>query len=88
MDPIAADDGRVNEMRTRMLALLHRIDPRLSLHDFRMVSGPTHTNLIFDVTVPYGFFLSDGELKERVEKEVSLMEGRFFAVITVDHLYI
>lgn len=88
MDPIAADDGRVNEMRARMLALLHRIDPRLSLHDFRMVSGPTHTNLIFDVTVPYGFLLSDGELKERVEKEVSLMEGKFFAVITVDHLYI
>ena len=59
-----------------------------SIHDFRMVQGPTHTNLIFDVVVPYGVKYSDEEVKDRVCKMVQIIDKTYFAVINVDRLYI
>ena len=45
--------------------IIRSIDERISMHDFRMVTGNTHTNLIFDVVVPFKFRLTDDELKEK-----------------------
>lgn len=55
MDPIATDDSMTVVLRNKITELAHCIDPALSIHDFRMVPGPTHTNLIFDVVTPFGF---------------------------------
>lgn len=52
MDPIEVDDAATNAMRARVREAVRAIDPALSIHDFRMVVSPTHTNLIFDVCVP------------------------------------
>lgn len=87
MDPIVVDDEEISILRTKVVDLVKEIDPALSIHDFRMVEGPTHTNLIFDVLAPYHFRLSDAELIEAVREGVKQLDGKFFAVIQVDKAY-
>lgn len=84
MDPIVTDDERINLLRTKVSDTVQAIDPRLSIHDFRFVEGPTHTNLIFDVCAPFELTLSDDELKRRVDSEISQLNPNYFTVVTVD----
>lgn len=87
MDPIVVDDDEIRALRERVVALVKGIDPQLSIHDFRMVEGPTHTNLIFDILAPYRFRLTDTELAETVREEVKKLDCRYFAVVQVDKAY-
>lgn len=89
MDPIADDDAEVSRLRVAVSALVHEIDPRLSIHDFRMVAGPTHTNLIFDAVLPYEVDIDPEDLRHRIASAVRTMEnGNFFAVVKVERSYI
>ena len=89
MDPIAADDGEVLRLRMAVSALVQAIDPQLTIHDFRMVPGPTHTNLIFDVVLPYDAPISPEELRHRIATAVRAMsEGNYFAVVKVERSYV
>ena len=89
MDPIATDDELTLQKRRQMTALVQLIDPTLSIHDFRMTMGPTHTNLIFDVVVPHKFHLSDEQVVTAIQNAVTALEdGKYYAVIQVDHSYI
>lgn len=85
MDPIVTNDEHVNEMKANMVRIIKGIDMRLSLHDFRMVDGPSHTNLIFDVVAPFDLGMTDEDLVkdvfERTQKELG---ERYFTVIDVD----
>jgi hypothetical protein len=56
----------------------------LTIHDFRFVEGVTHSNLIFDVSVPFELKISDEELTDTVQKYISEADPKFFTVITVD----
>jgi len=87
MDPIVTDDGVTGETRGKVAELVRGIDPAVSIHDFRMVSGPTHTNLIFDVVVPFGFHLTDAEVEQSVKTAVRTMNGHYYAVIKVERSY-
>ena len=62
MDPIVTNDAVTNRMHDAVVSLVKGIDPALSIHDFRMVQGPTHTNLIFDVVMPFRFKMTEKEL--------------------------
>ncbi len=84
MDPIVTNDETVNTLRERTAILLGSIDQSLSMHDFRVVSGPSHTNLIFDIEAPYECKLSDAEIKQKVAAGLASWEGTYFAVTTVD----
>ncbi|MBQ8280207.1 MAG: cation transporter [Roseburia sp.] len=85
MDPIVTNDEHVTEMKANMVRVIKGIDKRLSLHDFRMVDGPSHTNLIFDVVAPFDLALSDEELVKEVFRRTQEMLGeRYFTVIKVD----
>lgn len=86
MDPVVTDDERLNQLHAQVQQIVAGIDSNLSMHDFRAVFGPTHTNLVFDVVVPPGFSLSDSELSRRIEQQVQAL-GSYFCVITVDHNY-
>ena len=88
MDPIVTDDEAVNEAHRRIAALVHGIDENISIHDFRMVAGPTHTNVIFDAVVPYGCALSDREAEEKIKKAVHELDPRYFAVVQIDKSYV
>lgn len=88
MDPLAIDDEVQNKIYEKVIAMVRGIDDQLSIHDFRMVSGPTHTNLIFDVVDPYGSGLRDDELKSDIEENIRAMDGNYFAVIKIDKSYV
>ena len=87
MDPIADDDGATAALRAQVDALVKCIDPVITLHDFRTVPGPTHTNLIFDVVTPLGFRFSDQEVAQQVRLLVQSLDSRYIAVVHVEHSY-
>lgn len=84
MDPIVTDDERVSELREKVYALLKSIDERLGMHDFRFVEGVTHSNLIFDVTVPFEVKDSDQAIKDKISLKISEIDPSYFTVVTVD----
>ena len=88
MDPIVVDDAVTTEMRIRTAALVKEVDERATIHDFRMVVGPTHTNLIFDAVVPFGGEKSNYQLEEEIKARVQQMEGTYFAVVRVENSYV
>lgn len=88
MDPVVHDDGTVREARERVSALVRLIDPGISIHDFRMVPGPTHTKLIFDAEVPYQCPLPDQEIRRRIQEGVRTLDGSWSAVAEVEKSYI
>ena len=88
MDPIIMDDPVANQAHDMVNAVVQRIDGRLSIHDFRMVQGPTHSNLIFDITVPPKFHMSDGDLRAEIQRAVCAQDAALHCVITIDRSYI
>ena len=87
MDPIVIDDGITQETRKKVAALVHCIDDQISIHDFRMVVGPTHTNVIFDAVVPFGFRLTNAQVAEKIQTAVRTLDGNYFAVVNVEQSY-
>ena len=88
MDPVVNDGGATSEARERVQAVVKVIDPAISIHDFRMVPGPTHTNLIFDAEIPYQCALSDQEVRRRIQAAVQALDSSWFAVVGVEKSYV
>ena len=89
MDPIATSDEHVSETKAAMVSLIKAIDEELSIHDFRMVTGESHTNLIFDVLAPFNFRLTDEELLTEILQDVQEHFGEnYYVVAKVDQSYI
>ena len=88
MDPIVTDDGITSELRSKVSKLVKTIDERITIHDFRIVPGNTHTNLIFDAVVPFDIGISAQEVSERISRLVSEMDSNYFAVVLVEHSYV
>lgn len=84
MDPVCVNDPETDRLRKVVEAILTETDPCLSMHDFRIVKGPTHTNLIFDVVAPYAYKLSDSALTELLSYKIKSVNPEYFAVIDVD----
>lgn len=89
MDPVVRDDPFALTLKKRVTAIVLNIDKDITVHDFRIVAGPTHTNIIFDAALPYESRVTEKELKERISADVSKMDGgNFFAAVTVDRGYV
>lgn len=84
MDPVADNDEETQKFREEVKNILQEIDPVIGMHDFRMVPGQTHTNLIFDIVIPFKYELSKEELIERIQQELWKKDEKLFVVITVD----
>ena len=84
MDPVVTDDPFSNEMHEKVEHLLKMLYPDLQMHDFRMVTGPSHTNLIFDVVVPYNCPLSAKQVEKMLSREIHNLPGNFYPVISFD----
>ena len=84
MDPIVTDDEKVSALRVKVACAVKEIDVRMTIHDFRYVEGITHSNLIFDVTVPFEIKQDNERIKELVSDKISEIDPNYFAVITVD----
>lgn len=88
LDPIITDDEETNELKKMTAKLLASMDYGITMHDFRVVKGYTHTNLIFDVVVPFDCKLSDDELKQSIQQMVRQQNEKLFTVINIDRNYI
>lgn len=88
MDPVVNDGGSTDEARERVAAVVRIIDPGISIHDFRMVPGSTHTKLIFDAEVPYQCPLADQEVKRRIQAAVQALDSSWSAVVEIEKSYI
>lgn len=84
MDPVKVGDEETARKKGMVKEILAEIDSALTMHDFRIVAGPTHTNLIFDVVTPYGFPLSDEALIQEINGRVQAKAPDCFTVIEVD----
>lgn len=87
MDPIIVDDDRINELRRMTSEIVKNISDEMSIHDFRVVDGPTHTNLIFDLIVPHKYPKSHDEICRLIDNKLSKIDERYFTVITVEHSF-
>ena len=86
LDPIVTDDERVTFWRQKTEEMAQKYHNGIRIHDFRMVPGPTHTNLIFDVEVPFELSLSNDEISARLAADIAAEAPEHFAVITVDRI--
>ena len=89
MDPIVVDDEHINALREKVGELIKEVDPRFTMHDFRMVEGPTHANLIFDLVVPHKYPFTKGQIKELISDKISTGIGEnYYAVMTIENSFV
>ena len=84
MDPIDVRDEHTAQLRQKVGEIIKEVNPEVTFHDFRVVSGPTHTNLIFDIVSPMDCKLSDKELAYHIAEKIHEYDESYFAVIDVD----
>lgn len=87
MDPILLNDPLTDALHNQIDTILQNLDPTLKLHDFRVVTGPTHTNIIFDILLPFDYKMTDAEVVTYLQKEIQKLNENYFAVIQVDKAY-
>ena len=85
MDPIVTDDEQVTALRQKTAEAVQKIHPSMQIHDFRFVAGATHTNLIFDVVVPFEVKMSEAEVKAAVAEKVTEIDPTYCVVLNIDH---
>jgi len=83
-DPIITNSEELNHMREVITSFFYNLDNRLNLHDFRMVQGPTHTNLVFDLVIPFNITHRRKELLQSINDHLRSFEKKYYAVITFD----
>ncbi len=84
MDPVETDNERVMALKEMVTEIARSIHEKITIHDFRIVEGDTHTNLIFDIVNPEDSGFTDGELKNMFEQKLKNISEKYFAVMTID----
>lgn len=84
MDPILTDDPQIDMLKEQMESILHHIDARITLHDFRIVAGPTHTNVLFDAVIPYDIKKSENELRDQIEAGAKALSNQYHTIVEFD----
>lgn len=84
MDPVCVNDEETNRLKEKVAKIIDGMEGNVKFHDFRMVHGPTHTNLIFDVAVPYDYVMADGEIVSYIQGKIRELDENYHAVIDVD----
>ncbi len=84
LDPIVTEDERTNKLREQVRKLLRVVYPQASMHDFRVVWGVTHSNVVFDVAVPFSLKESDQQIRDRIDEAVKTLDPDYRTVLTID----
>ena len=86
MDPVKVNDPETELYRAKVVEAIHQIDPKWGFHDFRIVSGPTHVNLVFDLVIPFEEKYTQEEIEEMLLKHIE-SDKKIYLVLTIDHPY-
>ena len=87
MDPIVTDDETVDALRRQVAELVRQVEPRMTVHDLRVIRGTTHTNLVFDAVLPLDAAITPAEAGRRIREKVAELDGDYYAVVTVEHSF-
>lgn len=88
MDPVDTNDTLTNELKQMVSNVVKEIDEEYSIHDFRIVSGPTHTNLIFDVLIPSNDEIKHKLLRQQIDQKIKEINPNYFTVMQIEHSFI
>lgn len=84
MDPIASNDAFTNELKMKVEEGLCELNPEYSIHDFRIVKGSTHTNVVFDMVIPYGLDLTERQIKQSAIEKIKSIDEKLYPIINVE----
>lgn len=84
MDPVLTKDSETSRLHEIVSNLAKELDPAVSVHDLRLVKGPTHTNVIFDAAVPFQFKLDDSAIRAYFSEKIRRLDGSYFCVVNID----
>ena len=82
------DQEKIEETKEKVETLIHILDESISIHDFRMVKGPTHTNVLFDIVIPFDMKKSEEELRENIQTIVKSIDKNYYSVVNIDKSYV
>jgi len=88
MDPIDIKNGELASLRAEAADIARSLDERITIHDFRIVPGPTHSNLIFDAVVPFDCSLPDEEVIRYINGKINEKHRTYFCIIRIDKPYV
>lgn len=88
MDPVDFNDNLTNELKEMVIKIVKEINNEYSIHDFRIVRGPTHTNLIFDVLIPSNDQIKHTVLKELIDKKIKAIDSNYSTVMQIEHGFV
>lgn len=88
LDPIDVGNPETLRLKAIVLDIVQKISTEISIHDFRVVHGTTHTNILFDVAIPCKFQYSPDELRNMINNEIHKIGDNYIAIINVDQLYV
>lgn len=88
-DPIDINNEKLSEMKDKIADIVSGIDEKLKFHDFRMVTGSSQTNLIFDIVYPYGCKLKEDTILQQLRAKIDELSAsdhmKYFAVVKIDY---
>ena len=87
LDPVKVSDAETALLKEELTALLREFNPPVTLHDFRVVEGVSHTNVIFDAVIPFGRHDIENDIKKAVEDKLAKYNKTYYAVIEFEHTY-
>lgn len=88
LDPVITDDEETLNLKNKIFKIVQDISNDISFHDFRIVRGETHSNILFDIVIPPSFYIPENELVHIISEEIKKIDENFYPVITVDKNYI
>ena len=86
MDPVKVNDSETELYRKKVVEAIHQIDSKWGFHDFRIVSGPTHVNLVFDLVIPFEEKYTQEEIEAMLLKHIQ-SDKKIYLILTIDHPY-
>lgn len=87
LDPIITDDEETNAIKKEIVALVKNLGEEYSIHDFRLVKGSTHTNIIFDVVAPPECKIQEKELINIISHEIKKLNETYYPIVVIDYNY-
>lgn len=88
MDPIVVGNPEIDMLQTKVVQAIHKLDKELKIHDFRVVKGITHTNILFDCIVPFEKEYTEDSLKEHLMKEIIPENEIYYYIIQIDRPFV
>ena len=88
MDPIVIGDSRVDELKLKVVKAVKEVNDNYTIHDFRMVEGISHTNLIFDVVLPSSDTSDHEMIRQKIDAKIKELDPKFCTVIQIEHAYL